>query len=129
MTQQTEPMESNEVKGKYEAELKWGSYYFILTFGSTALFTLIQFLFWPHNYADAVVGSSINILLLIYFSILCIKEKSTSDRVSFVSKALIYLRILVVKTIFVVLVISTHTAFIRPRNDFNVVDVEDNWIE
>lgn len=53
-------METEEIKEKFEAELKWGSYYFLYSFILSFVFTLFQLFFLKQ--------SRDNVYIILFFN-------------------------------------------------------------
>ena len=68
-------METDEIKEKFEEELKWSSYYFLYSIILSLAFTLFQFFIIKQSRDNIYILFFFNILLLIYFSRKCILEK------------------------------------------------------
>lgn len=76
-------MEKEELSQKFQVELKWGSYYFIYSIVLSFLFSFLSFFFLSNNNTSNLFIIFLNIILLFYFSIKCIKEKKNYKKYNF----------------------------------------------
>ena len=119
-----------EMEGKFEKELKWGSYYFIysvLLFTLTFVFFQVQFLkrFFLSNNTFIVL----NLILLIYCSFKCIQEKKNLKEITFISKLIITFNMFLVHVMFHLIVFSHQDFFIIPKKELEIVKVQDDVIK
>lgn len=79
-------MEPDEIHGKFHEELKWGSYFFILSAAAGIPIAIIYAFFLQQ---DAIIDLTLFILhlvFMVYCSHNCVKEKSARNNLSLTSK-------------------------------------------
>ena len=93
-------MEIEEIKEKIQTELKWSSYYFIISIILSFFFSFFKFLILNQNTDNVFILFFFNILLLLYLSRKCIREKKLKKNVTFISKLIITLNIFTIYYLF-----------------------------
>lgn len=87
-------MEPEEIPGKFHKELKWGSYYFLNSFFLGIVITFFQVFVFDNSTLIDLISIFLNLTLLVYFSLKCIKEKKNLNNVPFLSNFFIFLKFL-----------------------------------
>ena len=122
-------METDEIKEKFEEELKWGSYYFLYSIILSLIFTLFQLFILKQSRDNVYILFFFNILLLIYFSRKCILEKKSKKNVNFVSKLIIILKIFSINYFFISLITIDNGNFLIPKRELEIIENEKSLDE
>jgi hypothetical protein len=122
-------METDEIKEKFEEELKWGSYYFLYSIILSLAFTLFQLFILKQSRDNIYILFFFNILLLIYFSRKCILEKKSKKNVNFVSKLIIILKIFSINYFFISLITIDNGNFLMPKRELEIIENENSLDE
>ena len=122
-------METDEIKEKFEAELKWGSYYFLYSIILSLIFTLFQLFILKQSRDNVYILFFFNILLFIYFSRKCILEKKSKKNVNFVSKLIIILKIFSINYFFISLITIDNGDFLMPKRELEIIENEKSLNE
>ena len=122
-------METEEIKEKFEAELKWGSYYFLYSIILSLIFTLFQLFILKQSRDNVYILFFFNILLFIYFSRKCILEKKSKKNVNFVSKLIIILKIFSINYFFISLITIDNGNFLIPKRELEIIENEKSLDE
>ena len=122
-------METDEIKEKFEEELKWCSYYFLYSIILSLAFTLFQLFILKQSRDNIYILFFFNILLLIYFSRKCILEKKSKKNVNFVSKLIIILKIFSINYIFISLITIDNGNFLIPKRELEIIENEKSLDE
>lgn len=122
-------METDEIKEKFEEELKWSSYYFLYSIILSLAFTLFQFFILKQSRDNIYILFFFNILLLIYFSRKCILEKKSKKNVNFVSKLIIILKIFSINYFFISLITIDNGNFLIPKRELEIIENEKSLDE
>ncbi|WP_291117913.1 hypothetical protein [Flavobacterium sp. UBA6135] len=122
-------MEIEEIKEKCEAELKWGSYYFLYSFILSFVFFLFQLFILKQSRDNVYIILFFNILLLIFFSRKCYLEKKSKKSLNFISKALIFLKIFSINYFFISLVTIDNGNFLIPKRELEILETEKSLSE
>jgi hypothetical protein len=122
-------METDEIKEKFEEELKWGSYYFLYSIILSLIFTLFQLFILKQSRDNVYILFFFNILLFIYFSRKCILEKKSKKNVNFVSKLIIILKIFSINYFFISLITIDNGNFLIPKRELEIIENEKSLDE
>ena len=122
-------METDEIKEKFEEELKWGSYYFLYSIILSLIFTLFQLFILKQSRDNVYILFFFNILLFIYFSRKCILEKKSKKNVNFVSKLIIILKIFSINYFFISLITIDNGDFLMPKRELEIIENEKSLDE
>ena len=122
-------METDEIKEKFEEELKWGSYYFLYSIILSLIFTLFQLFILKQSRDNVYILFFFNILLFIYFSRKCILEKKSKKNVNFVSKLIIILKIFSINYFFISLITIDNGDFLMPKRELEIIENEKSLNE
>ena len=122
-------METDEIKEKFEEELKGGSYYFLYSIILSLIFTLFQLFILKQSRDNVYILFFFNILLLIYFSRKCILEKKSKKNVNFVSKFIIILKIFSINYLFISLITIDNGNFLVPKRELEIIENEKSLDE
>ena len=122
-------METEEIKEKFEEELKWGSYYFLYSIILSLIFTLFQLFILKQSRDNVYILFFFNILLFIYFSRKCILEKKSKKNVNFVSKLIIILKIFSINYFFISLITIDNGNFLIPKRELEIIENEKSLDE
>ena len=122
-------METDEIKEKFEEELKWGSYYFLYSIILSLIFTLFQLFILKQSRDNVYILFFFNILLFIYFSRKCILEKKSKKNVNFVSKLIIILKIFSINYFFISLITIDNGNFLIPTRELEIIETEKSLDE
>ncbi|NHM04096.1 hypothetical protein [Flavobacterium celericrescens] len=122
-------METEEIKEKFEAELKWGSYYFLYSIILSLAFSLFQLFILNQSRDNLYVLIFFNLLLLIYVSRKCIHEKRYIKNVTFISKLIIILKIFSINYLFISLIGLNNGDFLLPKREFEIQETEKSLNE
>ena len=122
-------METDEIKEKFEEELKWGSYYFLYSIILSLIFTLFQLFILKQSRDNVYILFFFNILLFIYFSRKCIHEKKSKKNVNFVSKLIIILKIFSINYFFISLITIDNGNFLIPKRELEIIENEKSLDE
>ena len=122
-------METDEIKEKFEEELKWGSYYFLYSIILSLIFTLFQLFILKQSRDNVYILFFFNILLFIYFSRKCILEKKSKKNVNFVSKLIIILKIFSINYFFISLITIDNGNFLIPKRELEIIENEKSLNE
>jgi len=118
-------MESQEIREKWHAEIKWGSYYFIFTLILSFLISLFVVFYLSYNNISSFIALVLYVILFVYFSIRCICEQQTQGDVTFALKVLIALRIFTLNYMFMTLMFINSSDFIIPKRELEIVETEE----
>jgi amino acid permease len=119
-------MEKEELSQKFQVELKWGSYYFIYSIVLSFLFSFLSFFFLSNNNTSNLFIIFLNIILLFYFSIKCIKEKKTIKNITFKLKLLIISSIFIINYLFISLLFTNYNQFIIPKRELEISESKES---
>lgn len=119
-------MEKEELSQKFQVELKWGSYYFIYSIVLSFLFSFLSFFFLSNNNTSNLFIIFLNIILLFYFSIKCIKEKKTIKNITFKLKLLIISSIFIINYLFISLLFTNYNQFIIPKRELEIIESNES---
>lgn len=119
-------MEKEESSQKFQVELKWGSYYFIYSIVLSFLFSFLSFFFLSNNNLSNLFIIFLNIILLFYFSIKCIKEKKTIKNITFKLKLLIISSVFIINYLFISLLFTNHNQFIIPKRELEIIESKES---
>jgi hypothetical protein len=115
-------MEKEEIHGKFHEELKWGSYYFLVSIilgFVTAFFEV--FLFDNHKFITSI-SILLNLTLFVYFSTECIKEKKTRSKVPFGQKIVTFTKVFGIHLMYVAIFSSSNNLCILPKRGLEIVE-------
>lgn len=93
-------MESEETKGKFQSELKWGSYFLITSLTLSFIYSFFQALIFNQNRNTFFILFFFNLLMFFYFSFKCIQEIKHTKSISFFLKLGIAFKIFVITYLF-----------------------------
>lgn len=119
-------MEKEELSQKFQVELKWGSYYFIYSIVLSFLFSFLSLFFLSNNNTSNLFIIFLNIILLFYFSIKCIKEKKTIKNITFKLKLLIISSIFIINYLFISLLFTNYNQFIIPKRELEIIESNES---
>lgn len=119
-------MEKEELSQKFQVELKWGSYYFIYSIVLSFLFSFLSFFFLSNNNTSNLFIIFLNIILLFYFSIKCIKEKKTIKNITFKLKLLIISSVFIINYLFISLLFTNYNQFIIPKRELEIIESNES---
>lgn len=119
-------MEKEELSQKFQVELKWGSYYFIYSIVLSFLFSFLSFFFLSNNNTSNLFIIFLNIILLFYFSIKCIKEKKTIKKITFKLKLLIISSVFIINYLFISLLFTNYNQFIIPKRELEIIESKES---
>jgi amino acid permease len=119
-------METEELSQKFQVELKWGSYYFIYSIVLSFLFSFLNFFFLINNNTSNLFIIFLNIILLFYFSIKCIKEKKAIKNITFKLKLLIISSIFIINYLFISLLFTNYNQFIMPKRELEIIESNES---
>jgi hypothetical protein len=119
-------MKIEDTKGKFETELKWGSYYFITTLILSFIYAFLLLLIYI-QYWEKFINFNVLVyfILFAYFSFKCIQEIKHEKRVGFFSKLAIGLRIFVIQFILMSCVYNITGVFIIPKNEIEIQETNE----
>lgn len=119
-------MEKEELSQKFQVELKWGSYYFIYSIILSFLFSYLNYFFLSNNNLSNLFIIFLNIILLFYFSIKCIKEKKTIKNITFKLKLLIISSVFIINYLFISLLFTNYNQFIIPKRELEIIESKES---
>ena len=122
-------METEEIKEKFEAELKWGSYYFLYSFILSFVFTLFQLFFLKQSRDNVYIILFFNLILLLFLSRKCFLEKKSKKNLNFVSKLFIILKIFSINYFFISLITIDNGDFLMPKRELEIIENEKSLNE
>ena len=93
-------MKTEQLKEKYQTELKWASYYFIGSILMSFLYTFIQIIILNQTKQTFIFLMLLNIFIFIYFSFKCIGEIKREKELGFISKIIISLNVFIINYLF-----------------------------
>ncbi|MCL9770266.1 hypothetical protein NAT47_07540 [Flavobacterium sp. HXWNR69] len=117
-------METEEIEEKFEAELKWGSYYFLYSFILSFVFTLFQLFFLKQSRDNVYIILFFNLILLLFLSRKCFLEKRSKKNLNFVSKLFIILKIFFINYFFISLITIDNGDFLMPKRELEIIENE-----
>lgn len=125
-------MRTEEIKEKFETELKWSSYFFL--FSITLSFALTLFELLIQKESDNNIHTQlflnqliINTILLFYFTRKCIIEKN-KKKYTFLSNLIISLKIFSLNFLLIYLICfneSNHYQLIFPKRELEIQESEN----
>ena len=122
-------METEEIKEKFEAELKWGSYYFLYSFILSFVFTLFQLFFLKQSRDNVYIILFFNLILLLFLSRKCFLEKKSKKNLNFVSKLFIILKIFSINYFFIFLITIDNGDFLMLKRELEIIENEKSLNE
>jgi len=120
-------METEEVREKFQTELKWASYYFIYSIILSLTFTFFQIIILNQRSEINLIIIILNILILIYCSLKCIQEKKVIKDISFFLAPIYILNIFAIYCLFnSLLFYSSSELFIIPKRELEIQQTNEN---
>lgn len=119
-------MESEEIKKKIEIELKWGSYYFLLTVILAFAFTVFQYLFLAQNRDTIFILLILNTIILIYITRKCILETAALEKINFLSKGIVFLKLFSINYLLISLISQNNDFFIPPKRELEIIETNNS---
>lgn len=115
-------MEKEEIPGKFQEELKWGSYYFLISIilGFVSAFFQV-FLFENHKFIQSF-SILLNLTLLVYFSSKCIQEKKIRSKMPFGHKIFTFSKVFGLYLLYVALFSSSNNLCILPKRGIEIIE-------
>ncbi len=89
-------METEQIKEKFQTELKWSGYYFISSFIISFTYTFFNNLIFNQTRQPSVILLFLNIIVFLYCSSKCVMEIRREKVVSFILRLFITLNILLI---------------------------------
>ena len=117
-------MEPEEIPGKFHEELKWGSYYFLTSLILGFVIAFFQVFVFDNSTLINSISIFLNLILLVYFSLKCIKEKKNLNDVPFLSNFFILFKIFGIYLLYMTLLTSANNLYIMPKKEIEIL--EDN---
>lgn len=120
-------METEEVRGKFQTELKWASYYFIYSIILSFVFAFFSITIFNQSDTINSIIIVLNFLILIYCSLKCIQEKKAIKGINFFSAPICFLNIFTIYCLFNSLSFySSNTPFIIPKRELEIQETNEN---
>lgn len=120
-------METEEVREKFQTELKWASYYFIYSIVLSFVFAFFSIIIFNQSDTINTIIIVLNFLILIYCSVKCIQEKKSIKDISLFSAPLCFLNIFTIYCLFNSLSFySSNTPFIIPKRELEIQETNEN---
>jgi hypothetical protein len=118
-------METEEVKVKYQTELKWASYYFISTFSMSFIYKFFQFLIFNQNQESLDLLLVLNFLFFLYCSYKCIMEINQEKIIGFLYRIKIILNVYLIYYLLLSLIINNYS-YIIPRREIEIQNTTED---
>ena len=119
-------METQDIKVKFQTELKWSGYYFISSLIISFTYIFFNNLIFNQTRQPLVILWFLNIIIFLYCSYKCIVEIRREKAVSFILKLLISLNILTIYYLLYMLITidgsfsSFDSTFIMPKREIEI---------
>lgn len=123
-------MEIEKIEGKFQSELKWGSYFIISSFILSIIFNFFQALIFNQKINTFFILLILNVLIFFFFSFKCIQEIKHKKSISFFLSLGITFKIFVITYILNSLLITEKspwsTQIILQKNELEIQKVEED---
>lgn len=119
-------MKTEELKEKYQTELKWASYYFIGSILLSFLYTFIQIIIFNQTNQTFIFLILLNIFIFIYSSFKCIVEIKQERDLSFISKTVILLNIFIINYLLFSLISLSSDKYIMSKRETEIQVVTED---
>ena len=113
-------MKTEQLKEKYQTELKWASYYFIGSILMSFLYTFIQIIILNQTKQTFIFLMLLNIFIFIYFSFKCIGEIKREKELGFISKIIISLNVFIINYLFFSLISLSSGNYIISKREIEI---------
>lgn len=112
-------MKIDEVKEKFQTELKWASYYLISSFIISFIYTFFQILIFNQTEQTFVILLVLNIFIFLYCSSKCISEINSEKAIISFSKLIITINIFTINYLLLSL-LTSGDRFIIPKREIEI---------